>query len=68
MPFASKTMACTKAGKVKKGFKKVTCKNGSEKYMTDNKPVKKVAKSVKVKKEPKHQKQEHDEGVLVEDA
>ena len=50
MGFISKADACQKNGKVKKGFKVITDKNGRERYMTDTKPkddkkgVKKVRK------------------------
>lgn len=59
MPFCAKDTACTKAGKLKKGFKEVQCKNGSVKYMTDNvkKPIAK-ARAEKKEKEPKIEKKE----------
>ena len=59
MPFTSKSTACTKAGKVKKGYREVACKNGSVKYMTDNvkKSYTKEKKDKPIKKEKKEKKE-----------
>ena len=50
MPFASKSVATMKNGKVRKGFREITDSRGNVRYMTDNKPKKDVKpKAVKPK-------------------
>ena len=58
MVFASKQQATDSKGKVKKGYKAVTDKNGKVRYLTESKPVKtnKVAET-KPKKEKKEKKE-----------
>jgi len=48
MPFAAKSIATQKNGKIKKGFKMITDRNGRERYMTDVKaaPKKKEIKQM----------------------
>ena len=57
MPFASKSAATMKNGKVRKGFREITDTRGYTRYMTDNKPKKDV-KPVKKKVFKKPRKEE----------
>ena len=52
MVFCSKDTACSKNGKVKKGYREIVCKNGSTKYMTENAVKKPVTNPGSKKKAP----------------
>lgn len=75
MPFAAKSDATQKNGKVKKGYRVITDKNGRDRYMTDNaskvvksEPKKKDVKPVvkKVKKEKVETEKVKTKGVALE--
>ena len=66
MVFASKQQATDSKGKVKKGYKAVTDKNGKVRYLTESKPVKtnKVQQEKVAETKPKKEKKEKKEKKL----